>query len=124
MEEEMKNLMVGIMLGALVLFVGGCSMFDSMSQSHHESKSTSLDLPVALDNVSAGIEKAVPKAGYGVSKSKDTILEKEFVGEGINITAKKIDDKTSKIYVRIGFAGDPIKEGVIISEIKKELNVK
>ncbi len=120
----MKNMLVGIMLCSMVLAIGGCSVFDSISKSHHESKSTVMDIPAPLDKLSAAIEKTVPKAGYSVSKSKDTILEKEFQGQDIDITAKKIDDNTSKIFIRIGFAGDPTKEGVIISEIKKELGVK
>ena len=120
----MKNLLVGIMLGALVLFITGCSIFDGMTQSHHEDNSTSMDVPLALDVVSAAIEKSVPKTGYSVNKTKDTILDKEFVGQDIDITAKKINDNSSKIYDRIGFSGDPVKEGAIISEIKKELNIK
>ena len=120
----MKNLLVGIMLGTLVLFIAGCSIFDDMTQSHHEDNSTNMDVPLALDVVSAAIEKSVPKTGYSVNKTRDTILDKEFVGQDIDITAKKINDNSSKIYVRIGFNGDKVKEGAIISEIKKELNIK
>lgn len=121
----MKKLLVFLaMIGTISVVIMGCSMFDSMSQSHHESKSTVADLPVPLNVLSIAIEKAVPQAGFSVSKTKDNVLDKEFTGDNIMITAKKIDDKTSKLFVRVGFAGDPTKEGVIIAEIKKYMGIK
>jgi hypothetical protein len=119
-----KLLALAAAFGLLTAVITGCSMVDSMSQSHHENHATVADMPVSLDKLSASIEKTLPNCGFKVSKTKDNILEKEFSGSDITITAKKLTDNSSKIYIRAGFGGDSVKEGTILTELKKDLGVK
>ena len=118
----MKKL--SVMLAALVAIVGlfsACSVIEDMGKSHHESHSTITDLKAPIDKVSDAVAAALPKVGLTANKISDTVLEKEFKGDNINITMKKVDDKLTKIYIRYGLNGDTVKEAALLEEIKKQL---
>ena len=107
----------------VVLFAAGCSMFDGMSKAHHESKATMVIIKTSPEKISAAIEKVVPKVGYVINKTENTLNSGTYEGEGIKITYKKDADTQVKLYVRIGFAGDKDKENALIADIKKDLGI-
>jgi len=92
-----------------------------MGKSHHESHATIADLNAPIDKVAEAVAAALPKVGMTASKVQDTVLEKEFKGDDIDITMKKVEDKLTKIYIRHGLNGDPVKEAALLAEIKKQL---
>lgn len=115
---------VSVMLVALIAIAGlftACSIISDMGKSHHESHSTIADLKAPIDKVSDAVAVALPKVGMTANKINDTVLEKEFKGDDVNITMKKVEDKLTKIYIRVGLNGDTVKEAALLAEIKKQL---
>jgi peptidoglycan hydrolase CwlO-like protein len=118
----MKKIFLCVSLAVItVVSFLGCSVFDDMAKSHHESHATIVDLSASIDKVSDAVAVALPKVGMTANKVLDTVLEKEYKGDEINITIKKIEDKLSKIYIRHGLNGDTVKEAALLAEIKKQL---
>ncbi len=113
-----------LLVAIAVVAVGsicGCSVIEDMGKSHHESHATIADLKAPIDKVSEAVVAALPKVGMTANKVMDTVLEKEFKGDDINITMKKVEDKLTKIYIRHGLNGDTVKEAALLAEIKKQL---
>ncbi|HPN84590.1 MAG TPA: DUF3568 family protein [Victivallales bacterium] len=118
----MKKALLLVAVAAMVaLSVTGCSVFEDMAKSHHESHATIADLNSSLDKVSEATALALPKVGMGANKVLDTVLEKEYKGDDINVTMKKVEEKLTKIYIRYGLNGDTVKEAALLAEIKKQL---
>ena len=116
-----KILALVIGFGALTLILAGC---DSLVQSFHEGRSTEVILPVSIEKVAPAIKEAASKSGFIVTQTQSTPADGVYEGDSQEITYKKIDDKTTKIYARYNTAGNRDKEILFVNELKKELGIK
>lgn len=120
----LRGILAALLATVAALAFTACSLFEDMGRSHHEGNSTSLIVDVPVEKLPEAISKGGQKAGYMLNKVKESPIDGEFESSNLNVTYKKIDDKKSKIYVRVGSFGEKDKEALIVNEIKKELGVK
>jgi hypothetical protein len=123
-----KIFIAAFVLSIATAFITGCSVFEEMRISRHESNSSDVYLDAPLDKVEAAILKVVPKAGYGIEKedsdTTNNIVDADFSGNNIEITCKKKGEKQTAVFIRVNDMGDKEEETKIIAALKKELKLK
>jgi hypothetical protein len=118
--KKLMSLVFG--LGVLSFLLVGC---EGLKMSLHESGATNAELDVPISKLAPAIKNAAPKAGLmNLNEVKDTPFDGRFESNDALVTYKKIDDKTTKIYIGIGTPSDTDKEKLLLNEIKKALGVK
>lgn len=123
-----KIFLAAFVLSLTTAFISGCSVFEEMRISRHESNASDVYLDAPLDKVEAAIEKVVPQMGYGIEKetssTTNNIVDADFSGNNIEITCKKKGQKQTAVFIRVNDMGDKEEEAKIIKALKKELKLK
>lgn len=116
-----KLLVVAIMIGAVSLFISGCSTIEDIKRSN--AGLTYVDAP--LDKVAGVMVKAAKDSeGYLITKKEETPDKVVFEGSGARIDCIKDSDTRTKVYVRCGLTGDRDKQEGVIKKVKELLNIK
>ncbi len=124
-----KNIKVALALTLALGFLVGCSLIRDNRRQYHENHASVEELAVSIDKMPEAVNKFITKSGFTVTDTQNTAIDGKYEADGPDsrfmvITYKKLEDNKTKVFLRVGAAGDKDKEKVLMGELKKELGVK
>ena len=121
-----RRIKMALTLALALGFISGCAIIRDNKRQYHEGHSTVEEFAVAIDKMPTAVNAFITKNGFKVTDTQNSAIDGKYEAEGANdsylvISFKKIEDAKTKVYLRVGAAGDKDKEKVLMADLKKEL---